>query len=95
MNKSKQQQKLLTEVTVLEYIKENLLAIEDVENNVLVFGGDDCISLPIQPSDGFNWLCISVLENNCVISMDETNPHHGLTIGPILNCHAFIRMARY
>jgi hypothetical protein len=27
--------------------------------------------------------------------MDETNPHCGLTIGPILNCHAFIRMPHY
>jgi hypothetical protein len=37
---------------------------------------------------------ISVLIDNCVISMDETNPHRGLTIGPIQNCHAFIRMSR-
>jgi hypothetical protein len=47
MNKSKKQQKLLTEVTVPEYIKEHLLTIEDIENNVLVFGGGDCNSLPI------------------------------------------------
>jgi hypothetical protein len=95
MSKSKKQQKLLTEVTVLEYIKENLLTIEDVENNVLVYDGGDCNSLPIQPPNGFNWCRISVLEDNCVIPMDETNPHRGLTIGPILNCHAFIRMPRY
>jgi hypothetical protein len=95
MNKSKKQQKLLTEVTVPEYIKENLLTIEDVENNVLVFGSGDCNSLPIQPPDGFNWCRISVLEDNCVIPLDETNPHCGLTIGPILNCHAFIHMPRY
>jgi hypothetical protein len=62
---------------------------------VLVFDGGDCNSLPIQPPDGFNWCCISVLEDNCVISMDETNPHCGLTISPILNCHAFICMPRY
>ncbi len=37
---------------------------------------------------------ISVLEDNWVIPMDETNPHHGLTIGPIQNCHAFICMPR-
>ncbi len=95
MNKSKKQQKLLTEVTVPEYIKENLLTVEDVENNVLVFDGGDCNSLPIQPPDGFDWFCISVLEYNPVIPMDETNPHRGLTIGPILNCHAFICMPRY
>jgi hypothetical protein len=95
MNESKNQQKLLPEVTVPEYIKENLLTIEDVENNVLVFDSGDCNSLPIQPPDGFNWCHISVLEDNCVIPIDETNPHHGLTIGPILNCHAFIRMPRY
>ncbi len=95
MSKSKKQQKLLTEVTVPEYIKENLLTIEDVENIVLVFDGGDCNSLPIQPPDGFNWCCISVLEDNPVIPMDETDPHHGLTIGPILNCHAFICMPHY
>ncbi len=27
--------------------------------------------------------------------MDETNPHSGLTINPILNCHAFICLPRY
>ncbi len=95
MSKSKKQQKLLTEVTAPEYIKENLLTIEDVENNVLVYDGGDCNSFPIQPPDVFNWCCISVLEDNCVIPMDETNPHCGLTIGPILNCHAFICMPRY
>ena len=95
MNKSKKQQKLLTEVTVPEYIKENLLTIEDVENNVLVFDGGDCNSLPIQTPDAFNWCHISVLEVNHVIPMDETNPHRGLTIGPILNCHAFIHMPHY
>jgi hypothetical protein len=95
MNKSKKQQKLVTEVTVPEYIKENLLTIEDVENNVLVFDSGDYNSVPIQPPDGFNWCRISVLEDNRVIPMDETNPHCGLTIGPIPNFHAFIRMPRY
>jgi hypothetical protein len=32
MNKSKKQQKILSEVAVPEYIKENLLTMEDVEN---------------------------------------------------------------
>ncbi len=62
---------------------------------MLVFDGGDCNTLPIQPPDGSNLCCISILEDNCVISMDEINPHHGLTIGPILNCHAFICMPRY
>ncbi len=74
-----------TEVTVPEYIKEHLLTIEDVENNVLVFDGGDCNSLPIQPPDGFNMCHVSILEDNSVIPMDENNPHRGLTIGPILN----------
>jgi hypothetical protein len=62
---------------------------------VLTFDGGDCNSLPIQPPDGSNWCRISVLEDNRVIPMDETNPHLGLTIGPILNCHAFIHMPHY
>jgi hypothetical protein len=62
---------------------------------VLVFGGGDCNSLPIQPPDGFNWCRISILEDNRVVPMDETNLHCGLTISPILNCHAFICMPRY
>ncbi len=62
---------------------------------MLVFDGGDCNSLSIQPPDGFDWCHISVLEDYHVIPIDETNPHRGLTIGPILNCHAFIRMPRY
>ncbi len=62
---------------------------------MLVFDGVDCNSLPIHSADGFNWCRISILEDNCVIPMDETNPHCGLTIGPILNCHAFSPMPRY
>ncbi len=86
---------LLTEVTVPVYIKENLLTIENVANNVLVFDGGDCNSLPIQPPDGFNWTRISVLQDKRVIAIDETNLHRGLTIGPIQNCHTFICMPRY
>ncbi len=62
---------------------------------MLVFDGGDCNSIPIKPPDEINWTCISVLEDKRVIAIDETNPHCGLTIGPIHQCHAFICMPRF
>jgi hypothetical protein len=92
MKKSKKQQQILTEVKVSAYIKTNILTTEDIADNVLVFDGGDCNSIPIKPPDGINWTRISVLEDRPVIAIDETDQHHGLTIGPIHQCHAFIRM---
>jgi hypothetical protein len=95
MKKSKKQQQILTEVKVPAHIKTNLLTTEDVAENVLIFDGGDCNSIPIKPPDGINWTPISVLEDKRVIAIDETNLHRGLTIGPIQKCHAFIRMPRF
>jgi hypothetical protein len=95
MKKSKKQQQILKEVKVSAYIKTNILTTKDIADNVLVFDGGDCNSIPIKPPDGINWTRISVLEDKCVIAIDETDPHRGLTIGPIHQCHAYIRMPRF
>ncbi len=95
MKKSKKQQQILTEVKVSAYTKTNILTTEDIADNLLVFDGGDCNSILIKPPDGINWTRISVLEDKRVTAIDETNPHRGLTIGPIRQCHAFIRMPRF
>jgi hypothetical protein len=95
MKKSKKQQQILTEVKVSAYIKTQILTTEDIADNVLVFDGGDCNSIPIKPPDGINRTCISVFKDKRVIAIDETDPHCGPTIGPIHQCHAFIHMPHF
>jgi hypothetical protein len=92
--KSKKHKRLLSEVSVPDHIKNNVLTDHDIENEVIVVDGGNSNNPPIRPPDGVHWRCISVIESKFIMAIDETDPRRGLSMSPLHGTRPFIRMPR-
>jgi hypothetical protein len=88
----KKQKRLLSEVSVPDHIKNNVLTDHDLENEIIVFDGGNSINPLIQPPDGVHWQCISALESKFIMAADETDPQRGLTMSSLHSTCPFIHM---
>ncbi len=70
---------MLTEVIVLDSIKQNVLSSLDVVNNIVVVDGGYIGNPPMRPPDGIIWRCLSVSGGKELHIQDELDPSRGLT----------------
>jgi hypothetical protein len=73
--KKGEQYRLLAKVIVPDSMQPNLLTINDIENDIVVFDGG--VNTPsMQPPDGVTRCSISVLEGNNIYVQDELDPNY-------------------
>ncbi len=81
------QQRILREVVIP--CNQYKLSIQEIEDDIIVFDGDNPTTPPILPPDGLTWRFIPISK---LYVDNETNPNVGLSCPPINNSLPFIRL---
>ncbi len=71
----------------------NLLSNQEIDDEVVVFDGDNKDNPPLHPPDGLIWCCISINDGRHIYVDDETNPDRGLTFARVNNALPFIQLS--
>jgi len=92
--KLKKQNSVLTKATIPPSVLTNLLSINEIEDEIIVFDGGEIDNPPIKPPDGVDWRSIPIVFGSHVHICDEVDPNCGLTFQRVDNVLPFIRLPR-